>query len=195
MCIRDSDYTVSDGSVYFLPREQEGAAYLNTGYVSEEVADEEGIFSENPTVTISLEAAYKCFGLTMVFDANWPAEVVLHAYNGDESVEDYTVSKLDQQTLINHEFPEFDRLLIEFTKGCPNNRVVLDRVIFGDSTDYYLEYGTELLKSCLLYTSGSGTDLQFSGQGQDNSDCGTETGTDNRDSAVPRRHCAGYAVS
>lgn len=141
------DYTVSDGSVYFLPREQEGAAYLNTGYVSEAVADEEGIFSENPTVTISLEAAYKCFGLTMVFNANWPAEVVLHAYNGDESVEDYTVSKLDQQTLINHEFPEFDRLLIEFTKGCPNNRVVLDRVIFGDSTDYYLEYGTELLKS------------------------------------------------
>ena len=42
---------------------------------------------------------------------------------------------------------------------------------------------------------GSGTDLQFSGQGQDNSDCGKETGTDNRDSAVPRRHCAGYAVS
>ena len=38
-------------------------------------------------------------------------------------------------------------------------------------------------------------DLQFSGQGQDNSDCGKETGTDNRDSAVPRRHCAGYAVS
>ena len=141
------DYTVSDGSVYFLPKEQEGAAYLNTGYVSEVVADEEGDFSENPTITISLEAAYKCFGLTLVFGGNWPEEALLHAYNGDNSVEDYAVSALDQQTLINHEFPEFDCLVIEFTKGCPNNRVVLDRIIFGDSTDYHLEYGTELLKS------------------------------------------------
>ena len=33
------DYTVSDGSMYFLPREQQETAYLNTGYVSEAAAD------------------------------------------------------------------------------------------------------------------------------------------------------------
>ena len=142
-----SDYTVSDGSMYFLPREQEGAVFLNTGYISEAVADGFGLFSENPSVTITLEATYKCFGLTLVFGRNWPTEVVFHAYNGENSVEDYTVSALEQQMLISHEFPEFDCLVIEFTKGCPNNRVVLDRVVFGDSTDYHLEYGTELLKS------------------------------------------------
>ena len=141
------DYTVPDGSMYFLPREQEGAAYLNTGYVSAAAADGEGNFSENPSITVSLEAAYKCFGLTLIFGRNWPEQAVLHAYNSGASVEDYTVSDLEQQTLISHEFPEFDRLIIEFTKGSPNNRVVLNQIVFGDSTDYHLEYGTELLKS------------------------------------------------
>ena len=37
--------------------------------------------------------------------------------------------------------------MLEFSKGCPNNRVVLDNIIFGDSTDYVLEYGVELTKT------------------------------------------------
>ena len=49
--------------------------------------------------------------------------------------------------MISHEFPEFDRLVLEFTEGAPNNRVVLDNVLFGDSTDYSLEYNSELTKT------------------------------------------------
>ena len=141
------DYTPADSGMYFLPKQQAGGSYLNTGYISEAVADGEGMFQENPSVTINLEAAYKCFGLTLAFGGNWPNEAVFHAYNSDTLVENYTVSDLEQQTLISHEFPEFDCLVIEFTKGRPNNRVVLNQIIFGDSTDYRLEYGTELLKS------------------------------------------------
>lgn len=141
------NYTVSDSSMYFLPREQKGEVYLNTAYVSADAADKDGIFLKNPSVKISLEAAYKCFGMTLIFGENWPEQAVIHAYNGSILEEDYAVSSLDRQTLINHEFPEFDSLVIEFTKGRPNNRVVLNQITFGDSTDYHLEYGTELLKS------------------------------------------------
>lgn len=49
--------------------------------------------------------------------------------------------------MVSHEFPEFDYLVLEFTKGCPNNRVTLDNITFGDSTDYVLEYGVELTKT------------------------------------------------
>ena len=49
--------------------------------------------------------------------------------------------------MISHEFPSFDCLVLEFTKGSPGNRVVLDNILFGDSTDYSLEYGTELTKT------------------------------------------------
>ena len=141
------DYTATDGSVYFLPREEEEAGYMNVGYVSEAVADEEGIFAENPAVKIVLEASYKCFGLTLQFGRNPPKEVVMHAYSGEETIEKYQISELTRETVITHEFPEFDSMVIEFTKGRPNNRVVLEKLVFGDSTDYHLEYGTELLKS------------------------------------------------
>lgn len=142
------DYTGTSGAQYFLPRQTtNGATYLNTGYVSEAVAEEDGLFADNPTVEITTEAAYKCFGLTLEFGRNWPDTVIFHAYYNNAVMEDYTVPGLTQTYVVSHEFPEFDRLVLEFSKGCPNNRVALDNIIFGDSTDYVLEYGVELTKT------------------------------------------------
>jgi hypothetical protein len=121
--------------------------YLNTGYVSEAVAGDNGSFAINPTVEITLEASYKCFGLTLEFGSNNPAEMIFHAFRGGALVEDYIVTGLTTTTVIGHEFEEFDRLILEFTKGCPNNRVVLNNITFGDSTDYTFEYGHELTKT------------------------------------------------
>lgn len=141
------DHTAADGAAYFLPRQAEGTTYLNVGYISDSVADGEGRFAENPTISITMEAAFKCFGLTLEFGRNWPDTVVFHTYNNDVPVEDYAVSGLSQTHVVNHEFPEFDHLALEFTRGCPNNRVTLDNITFGDSTDYVLEYGVELTKT------------------------------------------------
>ena len=141
------DYSTAGGAVYFLPRQSDGGTYLNTGYVSDLAADEKGTFQNNPTVTLTMEAAYKCFGVTLMFGRNWPDTAIFHSYNSGELQEDYEVRGLEQTAVISHEFPEFDRLVIEFTKGAPNNRVILDQIAFGDSTDYVLEYGVELTKT------------------------------------------------
>nr|DAZ61031.1 MAG TPA: hypothetical protein [Caudoviricetes sp.] len=141
------DYSTAGGAVYFLPRQSDGGTYLNTGYVSDRAADEKGTFQNNPTVTLTMEAAYKCFGVTLMFGRNWPDTAIFHSYNSGELQEDYEVRGLEQTAVISHEFPEFDRLVIEFTKGAPNNRVILDQIAFGDSTDYVLEYGVELTKT------------------------------------------------
>lgn len=141
------DYSTADGTVYFLPRQSKDATYLNTGFISDASAGTDGIFQNNPIVTLTMEAAYKCFGITLIFGRNWPNTVVFHSYNDGILEEDYEVRDLEQTAVISHEFPEFDRLDIEFTKGCPNNRVILDQVAFGDSTDYVLEYGVELTKT------------------------------------------------
>ena len=141
------DYTGVSSTQYFLPRQTDGITYLNTGYVSEAVAGDNGLFADNPTVGITMEAAYKCFGLTLEFGQNWPDTVVFHAYYNGALQEDYMVSGLTQTYVVSHEFPEFDFLELEFVRGCPNNRVVLDNITFGDSTDYILEYGVELTKT------------------------------------------------
>lgn len=140
------DYASVKPVQYFLPRA--GAeTYLNTGYISEALAGGDGAFSINPIMEITLEASYKCFGLTLEFGDNNPAEMVLHAYRDGELVEDYIVTGLTATTVISHEFEEFDKLVLEFTKGRPNNRVILNNITFGDSTDYTFEYGHELTKT------------------------------------------------
>ncbi len=141
------NYSDARPTQYFLPRQAEGTAYLDTGYISEETADENGLFSENPTITIVLEAAFKCFGLTMGFGRNHPEQMIFHAYYNDELRESYSVTVLEALSVISHGFTEFDRLVLEFTRGCPDNRVVLNHISFGDSTDYVLEYGHELTKT------------------------------------------------
>lgn len=141
------NYTDVTPTQYFLPRQDTGGAYLNTGYISVEMAGKDGTFQDNPTVEITLEARYKCFGLTLEFGRNNPYEMVFHTYLAGELQEDYAVSGMTQTTVISHEFPEFDWLVLEFTRGVPNNRVILDNIIFGDRTDYVLEYGHELTQT------------------------------------------------
>jgi hypothetical protein len=141
------DYTSVTPRQYFLPRQGDGAIYLNAGYVSETVAENDGSFAVNPNVEISLEASFKCFGLTLGFGSNNPLEVVFHVYHDGELVEDYKIKDLTATTVISHEFEEFDKLVLEFTKGSPNNRVILNNITFGDSTDYTFEYGHELTKT------------------------------------------------
>ena len=141
------DYTTGDGTVYFLPRQTGGAAYLNTGYISDAVADSDGMFANNPTISITMEAAYKCFGLTLEFGRNAPDTVVFHSYYNGQLQEDYEITGLTETYVVSHEFPVLDYLVLEFSKGYPNNRITLDSITFGDSTDYILGYGVELTKT------------------------------------------------
>ena len=141
----EKDHTEASAVQFFLPYQDKN--YLDVGYVSEAVADEDRTFTEDPLVTIVLEARYKCFGLTLEFGGNHPSGMVFRSYLGEELVEEYKISSLSEVTVVNHEFPEFDKLQLEFLKGVPFNRVNLKQITFGDSTDYELSYGKELTKT------------------------------------------------
>lgn len=129
------DVFKTDGSMYFLPEDD---SYLETSYVSEQIADESGLFEVNPTITITMPAAYSYFGLTMDFDGNPPQEMIIHTYNGDVLKESATFAGMIQEAALYHEFLQFDKMVIEFTKGYPNNRVLVNKITFGDLSDYVL---------------------------------------------------------
>lgn len=131
------DHYRLDGTMYFLPRD---ASNLSAGFVSKAVADAEGNFEQNPTLTIKLEAAMTYYGLRIKFSANPPESVTIHTYREGELRESYEVSAIGLDNTITHDFPEFDTLVLEFTKGAPNSRIFLESVIFGDVTDYKLTY-------------------------------------------------------
>ena len=133
---------------YFLPRQKDGAVYLNTGYVSEAVAGLRGYFEMNPTIEILAEAAVKCFGMTLDFGRIYPAEMVLHTYNDGVLQEDFVVTELSEVTAIHHEFPEFDRLVIEFTRHSAPDDLDGNYTLWSDYDDACLldENGVYLKK-------------------------------------------------
>ncbi len=129
------DFFKADGSMYFLPEDEN---YLETSYVSEQIADENGLFEVNPTITITMPAAYTYFGVNLKFDGNPPQEMIIHTYNAGELVGSKAFTDLSDDSTLLNEFKSFDTMVFEFTKGYPNNRVLLNKITFGDLSDYVL---------------------------------------------------------
>lgn len=134
------DHYRADGTMYFLPR---SGSFLPAGFVSAAVSDGEGDFTANPRFAIKLEAAMKYYSLQLNFSSNPASGVTIHTYYEGDLQESYAVPAAqtgEMQNLIEHEFPLFDQIEFEFTRGKPNSRIFVDSVVFGDVTDYYLDY-------------------------------------------------------
>lgn len=129
------DFLKADGKMYFLPEDE---TYLDAGYVSEQVADIDGYFTENPTITIQLPAAYTYHGVNVDFGGNPPSEMIVHTYKYEEIVESVSFTDIVEKNFLIHEFIDFDKMVFEFRKGYPENHVVVNRISFGDLSDYTL---------------------------------------------------------
>ena len=129
------DFFKADGSMYFLPEEDD---YLETSYVSSQISNENGLFEENPTITIKMPAAYSYYGINILFDGNPPKEMLVHTYNADLLQQSVKFTDLSQNSALFYEFLSFDTMVLEFTKGYPQNRVLVNKISFGDLSDYAL---------------------------------------------------------
>ena len=143
----NKDFLKADGAMYFMPEDQ---TYLETSYVSEQVADEVGNFSENPTITITMPAAYTYFGVNVDFEGNPPLEMTIHTYKADEHVESVAFKGLSSVSSLIHEFKSFDKMVFEFTKGYSLNRVLVNKIPFGSLSDYVLTR-TNMLENPIGY--------------------------------------------
>lgn len=131
------NYTPTDGTMFFLPRN--GKAALTTGYVSKEISVANGTFTKNPVVTITMEAIRAYYGLKLVFGTALPAAFTIRTYKGGEPVNEYPVEKDEINTIsiILRDFDDFDVMKIEFTKTAePYNRIVLNYFSLSDVVDF-----------------------------------------------------------
>lgn len=131
------NYTPTDGTMFFLPRN--GKAALTTGYVSKEISGENGTFTKNPVVTITMEAIRAYYGLKLVFGTALPAAFTIRTYKGGEPVNEYPVEKdeINTASIILRDFDDFDVMKIEFTKTAePYNRIVLNYFSLSDVVDF-----------------------------------------------------------
>lgn len=131
-----TDYTVADGSMFFLPKS--GKASLFTGFISSVQSDSKCMFTKNPIVTIVQEAQCLYHGAKLTFGNALPADFVIRTYNNGNLVEEYqNEDEITKVMIILHDFEDFDTMEIEFTKTeKPYNRIVLNSFAFGDITDF-----------------------------------------------------------
>lgn len=129
------NFISSDGTMYFLP---EDSNYLETSYVSDQTANEDGLFETNPRITLTMPAAYSYYNVSIMFDGNVPEELIVHTYNENTLLESTQFNNLEKESVLIHEFLNFNKIVFEFTKGYPLNRVLVNQISFGDLTDYKL---------------------------------------------------------
>lgn len=137
---------LSDSDLYFLPRNSEDYK-TDIGWISKAIADADGNFTKNPTLRITLEASWVCYGLKVAFRNAAPQEYHIITYYQGEQVQDFTVTDPQLDELTVEEFDRFDMVDVVFTKGYPNARITVDSVILGDATDYTLSRDYNLTNS------------------------------------------------
>ena len=138
--LTNGNYTKVDGTTLFLPR----SGKADVGYID-----------DNMFLSITSEAAFACFGMQLQFGRTYPSKIVIDTSLNGKTVEElsYTVDRED--FIISHEFAPFDEMTIyEDAPSKTGGRAVLNKVSFGNVTDYELSYGRELTKTPL------GTQLQ-----------------------------------
>lgn len=132
-----TNYAVADGSMFFLPRN--GVGVRNTGYVSEEISNEQCEFEKNPKVTIRQEVACMYYGARFTFGQSLPSAFIIRTYNNGELVNTVEVgeNEISKVTVVHTELDDFDTMVVEFTKTAePHNRIVLNNFSFGDVTEF-----------------------------------------------------------
>ena len=170
----NTNYTTADGKMFFLPRDLSGKSF-NTGFVSEELSDENGLFTNNPVVTIEQEVACMYYGAKFVFGNTLPAAFTIRTYNDSQLVTEYEVGadEIERVTILHIDLDDFDTMEIEFTKTAePYNRIVLNNFSFGDITDFTMtrtdmtsspkaikqELIKEVIVPCYSYQNGTQED-------------------------------------
>lgn len=146
----EQNFWKADGKKLFVPTDH----HQDTGYISASISDENGKFDANPMLTRTLEAKYKAYGIMINFSGNLPKKIVIRTYADDVLNNTLTItSGIEQATEINCDFPEYNRLEIEFPETEPNSRIHIDYLSLGAETSYSLEYDD-------LYSTPVGTQLE-----------------------------------
>lgn len=131
------NFAPADGSMLFLP--EDSAEYLeDTTFVSAEIADINGNFTTNPTLTLKLPAAYNYFGVQIIFNGNHPEEMTLQTYYDDTLLNTYNIVVSENNFYIPGEFIRFNKFVFTFTKGYPRDRILVNKIALGELTDYRL---------------------------------------------------------
>ncbi|MCQ2770327.1 MAG: hypothetical protein MJ236_00810 [Clostridia bacterium] len=125
--LSDSDLLFANGDV------------SNVGYVSYEISDSDGNFTKNPIISVKMEADYSPSDFYIVFRNNAPRTFAIKTFANGASVENIIIENPNVMFSYGRQLNSFDYMEIEFLKGQGNDRITVDKILFGAPTDYTIE--------------------------------------------------------
>ncbi len=135
----ENNFSYADSHQYFRPR---GTNYIEASYVSSAISDDSGNFTTNPRLTIEWEAKWTFFNLTVRFFDAAPKQFRVHMYADgvEKDVVNVDEETIDMTTLVQEAFYDVDKIVLEFVKTSPYQRIHLKNMRFGSITDYTIDY-------------------------------------------------------
>lgn len=126
----------ADSNDFFMPEDL--STIIETKYVSSAIADANGDFVTNPKLTLQFPSTFSYYGVNIEFGDVVPNELVINTYRSGTLLNTYTYTTLSQETSIEENFLNFDKMEFIVSKTHANARVLINRVYYGTASDYRL---------------------------------------------------------
>ena len=126
----------------FLPRT---GVKDDVGFVTKDIAPKDGTFSTPPQIVKTFDVPRKSNGMKVKVYHLFPNTMSINTYLEDQIVESIGISdgKINYDDVktwtTDHQFKEFDKMVIEFGRINVNTRLVVDYIELGENIDYTIE--------------------------------------------------------
>lgn len=130
-------YAYADGTLIFLPENDE---YRQVGFVSSEIANGSGQFTNNPKIDISFKSEFDLHRLMLNFAVVLPTSVTVTCKLRGTTVNTQTFTN---NLSLNTEYiydGTIDAIMITFNGASPNQRIHLNNISMDGAIDYELTY-------------------------------------------------------
>lgn len=117
----------------------------DVGFVTKDIASKSGTFSTPPQIVKTFDVPRKSNGMKVKVYHLFPNTMSINTYLEDQIVESIGISdgKINYDDVktwtTDHQFKEFDKMVIEFGRINVNTRIVVDYIELGENIDYTIK--------------------------------------------------------
>ena len=130
------EYAKADGTLIFLP---ENTAFMQVGFVSSEVANSSGLFTNDPHMDVSFKSEFELKRLFLNFAVVIPTSVTVTCSLQGTVVDTQTLTNLTLTTVYTYS-GKIDAITVRFNGAQPNQRIHLNNIQIDGKIDYELTY-------------------------------------------------------
>lgn len=130
------DFTCADGTLLFMP---DNGNYLSVGFVSSQIADNNGQFSNNPSINTKFKSEFDLKQLFFNFAVVTPTSMTVTCKLQGTVVDTQTLNTLYLCTPYAYS-GRIDEIQIDFNGAQPNQRIHLNNIEIDGKIEYEITY-------------------------------------------------------